>query len=484
MKIIKKTKKIPKLVKNSKKRLIPKIKKQPIEEKTRQAKIKIVGIGGGGCSIVSELATNLKKYEFITANTDFQALKKNSRYCKRFQFGQDLTKGLGCGMNPELGKKGAEQEKEKIKKLLQGADFCVLISCLGGGAGSGASPIFAEICKELDIVCLGLFFLPFKFEGEKKAKIASVSLEKIKPNLNALIVISNDKIFQIIDKDISLEKSLSAINKILEKALSGLFEMIYAPGLINIDWADLKTILQGRGKLCYLSCVEEKKDKGIKEIVRMALTNPLSEYGIVGAEKILYNIASDKDLTMEEVEQISVSITDFNSKAKIIFGVTQNPKYKGKIRVALFASGCGRTDVSSTKKEKKKIAFAQKKSALVSENSSEGIKSGIVSALVPAKPRETLAPTNQTVSASAKPKANLVQKRKIVSDSAKKRIADTPKKSSQISEETKSRIASVPASTNKRKNALDIRKEVEQVEKEILEQETKWDTPTFLRNKK
>ena len=443
-------------VKNSKKRSIPKIKNSGVKEKTRRAKIKIIGIGGGGCSIVSELAVNLKKYEFITANTDIQALKKNSRYCKRFQFAEELTRGLGCGMNAELGKKGAEQEKEKIKKLLQGADFCVLISCLGGGTGSGASPVFAEICKELNIVSLGIFFLPFKFEGEKKAKIALNSLEKIKPNVNALTVVSNDKIFQIVDKDVSLEKALSAINKILEKGLQGLIEMIYLSGLINIDWADLKTILQGRGKLCYLSCIEDKKDKGARELVRMALKNPLSEYSINGAEKILYNISSDKDLTMEEVQQISSCIGSFNPKAKIIFGVAQSPKYKGKIRIALFASGCVET-VSASSKKRNVSNSAEKRTTPILAKKSGEIKPEAISVPV----EEKIVP----VPASIK--------------KAEKKITPIPSPIKKT--RTKAKISPAPF---KRKNALDIKKEVEQVEKEILEQETKWDTPTFLRNKK
>ncbi len=447
----KKFKKIKKSVAKIRDKIVKRRKQvQKDEGVICRTKIKVIGIGGGGGSIVSEIATRLKKQDFVAANTDLQALKKISKECRFFQFGKDLTQGLGCGMNSDIGRKAAEKEKEKIKKLMEGADFCILVSCLGGGTGSGASSVFAEIAKELDNICFGIFTLPFKFEGEKKAKIALNALEKLKPNLNAFTIIPNEKIFQIIDKNTSLEKALSSLNKILEQGLEGLIEMIYLPGLINIDWADLKTILEGKGKLCYLNSVEERREKGAEELVRHLLQNPLIEYDIRGAEKILYNIASDKDLRMEKVEQISRSITRCNPKAKIIFGISQHPKYKGKIRITLLATGCGDTEKKSNpqKKARKKIKKLEQKLEAPQEPQ---IKVSL--------PRAEQAPPASIKKQSAikKPLPIKIKKSK------------TP--------------LLLPKDTTIRKNALDLKKESEQIEKEILEQEKKWDTPTFLRKK-
>ena len=417
----------------------------------------MIGIGGGGGSIVSEIAARLKKADFVAANTDFQALKKISKECKLFQFGRDLTQGLGCGMNSDLGRKAAELEKEKIRKIIEGADFCILVSCLGGGTGSGASSVFAEVAKEFNNICFGIFTLPFKFEGEKKAKIALNALEKLKPNLNTFTVIPNEKIFQIIDKNTSLEKALSSLNKILEQGLEGLIEMIYLPGLINIDWADLKTILEGKGKLCYLNSVEERspapygagrKEKGAEELVRRLLQNPLIEYDIRGAEKILYNIASDKDLKMETVEQISKSITRCNPKAKIIFGISHHPKYKGKIRLTLLATGCGDTEKkpSPQRKARKKIK----------------------------KPEQKLEAPQEPLKQVSLPHSEQAPSAPIKKQGAVKKLLPVKKSKTPLL---------LPKDTTVRKNALDLKKEAERIEKEILEQEKKWDTPTFLRKK-
>lgn len=442
----------------------------------RQTKIKVIGIGGGGGSVVSEIAARLKKVDFVAANTDLQALKKISRECKPFQFGRDLTQGLGCGMNSDTGRKAAELEKEKIKKVIEGADFCILVSCLGGGTGSGASSVFTEVAKEFNNVCFGIFTLPFKFEGEKKAKIALNALEKLKPNLNALTVIPNEKIFQIIDKNTSLERALSSLNKILEQGLEGLIEMIYLPGLINIDWADFKTILEGKGKLCYLNSVEERREKGAEELVRQLLQSPLSEYDIRGAEKILYNIASDKDLKMETVEQISKSITRCNPKAKIIFGISQHPKYKGKIWITLLATGCG---------EAEKKPGLQRKAKKKSEKPEQKPEAPQAPSITSNKEKEEIEEKKQVPSSGAERAVPVPAKEqdKIKRPLPAKKLFSKNKKTKIRRDEKPKTPLLLPEDTTIRKNALDLKKEAERLEKEILEEEKKWDTPAFLRNK-
>ena len=267
----KKIKKIKKRIvrkKPSKKKVV---KKKPIRKKVvkkkkitifkdsiPRTKVRIIGIGGGGGSIVSEIVSRVKKADFVVANTDSRALNA-IKHVKRFQFGQNLTKGLGTGMNTEIGEMAAQGEKDKIEKLFEGQDICIIVSSLGGGAGSGASPVFAKISKNLNCITYGIFTMPFQFEGEKKMEIAKEALLKIKPHLNAFSVIPNERIFQIIDKNTPLKDALSAINQKLAENLEGLIEMIYSPGLINIDFADLKTIFGGRGKVAYLNTTEIKE---------------------------------------------------------------------------------------------------------------------------------------------------------------------------------------------------------------------------------
>ncbi|MCJ7786828.1 cell division FtsZ family protein, partial [Patescibacteria group bacterium] len=314
-----------------------------------KTKIRVIGIGGGGGFIVSEISSRIKKASFVVANTDLQALKKSDKRARLFQFGQKLTYGLGTGMNSELGKIAAQQETEKIKKLLEGQDLCILVACLGGGVGSGAAPIFAKISRDLGNLTYGIFTLPFKFEGEKKAQIARESLKKIKPNLNAFSVIPNERIFQIIDKETPLRAALSVINKSLAESLEGLIEMIYDPGLINIDFADLKTIFEGRGRITYLNTVEVSGSDKSEEAIKKVVSNPLYPYTIRGAKGVLFNIAGEKNLGLNEISQISKTISDLaNKEARIIFGISQFPfssmgdggrdkKYRDKIKITLLA---------------------------------------------------------------------------------------------------------------------------------------------------
>jgi cell division protein FtsZ len=347
-------------------------------ETIKKTKIRVIGIGGGAGNIVSEIASRMKKASFVVANTDRQALRGTSRKAIRFHFGQNFTQGLGTGMNAELGETACQNEKEKIKKIFEDQDFSVIVACLGGGTGSGASPVFAKISKATGSITLGIFTLPFKFEGEKKMEIARASLEKLKPKLNALCIIPNERIFQIIDKTTPLKQALSAINKKLTESLEGLIETIYQPGLINIDFADFRTILQGQGRLAYLNTVEaQKRGSSVKETISKVLNCPLYPYSIRRAKGILFNIAGEKNLELAEVSQISNTISDLVSpEAKIIFGISQATpsSSRDKIKITLLASGCaprrrpteGRPKKRRVKKKKiKKPSPVKKKKKII-----------------------------------------------------------------------------------------------------------------------
>ena len=339
-----------------------KIKKplpEPEKEKVKKTKIRVVGIGGGGGNIVSELAQRVKKASFLAANTDLQALKEVSRKVGRFPFGQSWTSGLGTGMNPEIAETAGQNEKERIKKILQDQDLVIFIACLGGGTGSGAAPIFAKISQNLGNLTYGIFALPFKFEGERKMEIAKKALESLRPKLNAITILPNERIFQIIDKTTPLKEAFSAINKSLAQSLEGLIETIYQPGLINIDFADLRTILEGRGRLAYLNTLSfPKKEITAKEVAEKALASPLYPYGIKGAKRVLFNIVGEKGLSLEEVSQISKTISEkTHREAKIIFGISPDRKYQNIIKTTIFATGCPTKIFSSEAPPKENLWF-------------------------------------------------------------------------------------------------------------------------------
>lgn len=415
-------------------------------DKGKQIKIKVVGIGGGGCSIVAELASRMKKISFVAANTDKKALKTISRKVSTFSFGERITKGWGTGMKPDLGWKAALSDKERIEKLLKGYDLSILIASLGGGTGSGAAPIFAKTSKDLGNVTYGIFTLPFEFEGEKKKEIAKKALRKLKTRLHLFSVIPNERIFRIINKKTPLKEALSTINQKLAESLEGLIEMIYKPGLINIDFADFKTVLgnfnlpskKEVGKLAYLNTVRMKRKEGTaKELVERVINCPLYPYSIEGAKGILLNIAGEKNLSLAEVLEISNTITSLSDKeARIIFGISQGRKYKGTLETTLLATGLPTRFFSGKRKKIKRVIKTSKKIISPKEKKSKLQKS--------------------------KAKKVKIKIKKVATPSVEKK------------EKIKEKI---------RKNGLQIKKEIEAEEERILAKERFWETPAFLRRK-
>ncbi len=426
----------------AKKKKISKRKRKPAkktEDNVRKPKIKIIGIGGGGGSIVSEIASRVKKVNFVVANTDAQSLKRSSKKAKKFHFGKELTHGLGTGMDVEVASAAAENSKEKIKKMMEGQDLCILVASLGGGTGSGAGPLFAKISRSLGNLTYGIFTLPFEFEGRKKTEIAREALKKIKPHVNAYTVFPNERIFQIIDKNNPLSEALSAINEKLGDNLEGLIEMVYLPALINIDFADLKTIFKGRGRLAYLNAVDiEGPEK--EEVVRKVVSSPLYPHTIRGAKSILYNISGSKDLQLDQVAHLSQIINEaVNRKAKIIFGVSQNSKPKNNIRLTLLALGCSTKGILFLDKERKN----------------------------PVSPKKTA-----------------VAKKKKTAPAKKKKSPQPPKLKKTAAEKKKSiKEMEEGLRRKKRKSGVQVKKEEEKAEKELLEKEEVWEIPAILRKK-
>ncbi len=436
--------------------------KKKIEPLVRKTKIRVIGIGGGGGSIVSELSSRIKNVSFAAVNTDRQALKQIKKSVLRFQLGQNLTYGLGTGMNWEIAQNAAQAEKEKIKKLLTGYDLCIFISCLGGGTGSGGTPVFARIARNLGNLSYGIFTLPFKFEGEKKSQIAREALEKLKPNLNTISIIPNERIFQIVERSAALSSALSAMNKNLAENLEGLIETIYSAGLINIDFADLKTVFEGRGRLTYLNSVIVPSLERNEELQKSVLSSPLYPYSIRGARGVLFNIVGEKNLLLSEVSQLSKIISDSVSpEAKIIFGVSQKKKSKAQkegVKITLLATGCGQR-VFPIKERK----FKRKKSE--TKKVAEKMKSKV-----------SLPPKSLKDKSSGKKKNRGKKKKRVVQ---KRLISFSRNKGKKI--QSGEPFEQKRIEVKVRRNALELRKDTEEVEKEILEQEQKWETPTFLR---
>lgn len=374
-------------------------KKKEALFKPRRIKIKVVGIGGGGGSIVSEMAKGLKGVSFLVADTDQRTFKKIPRGVRAFQFGEDLTYGLGTGMNVDLGKRTAEKQREKIEKIFKGQDLSILVASLGGGVSSGASLVFAEGARSQKNIALGIFTLPFSFEGEKKMRLAKNALKDLRESLSGTAVLGNEKIFKLCDKKTPLKRALSLLNQVLIDYLKDLIEMISTPGLINIDFADLRTILKGRGRVIYFGQGLGQGPNRVEEAIKEVFENPFfaeQNPQLECPKRILFNICGGKDLGLKEVEEASQTISQLNPRAKIIFGISQNSKYARKFKITLLGVGESLQEVKEEKRvtavrpEAKTQVTKKKKPAPVKVKVGKGEKAKpFTKALVKGKVRRT-----------------------------------------------------------------------------------------------
>jgi cell division protein FtsZ len=477
------------------------------EFEIKKTKIRIIGIGGGGGNIVSEIAQKLKKSSFCIANTDYQALRNAPKNVATFQFGEKVTHGLGTGMDPRVAEEAASEDREKIKKLLEGQDLVVIVSSLGGGTGSGAAPIFAQISKSLGNLTYGIFTMPFVFEGAKKNEIARNSLEKLRPYLNAITILPNERVFEVVPKNTPFSKTLSFVNTMLSGSLEGLVETIYDTGVINIDFADLRAILAGNGKMAFLNSVLFKKgEEANLDSFDKAFSSPLYPYTIDKARGLLLNIVAQNDLKLLEVNKILTGVASrIHKDARIIFGVGHEGAAPDSVRVTVLATGCiydGMGDGSD--KESQKTQNDPATDLIVSDSKKNGNigKNKPVTAPMPAQPvakKNIAKKIPKKTSNKAKDKTG--GKRKVLV-----KIKKSPVSASvQVPREPvlaggaadNAVVAAVPKDTYQnqqsiaaqfespvRKNALQVKKEIEMEEKEMLEKEKVWDVPAFLRKKK
>jgi len=280
-----------------------------------------------------------RSIDFLAINTDLQDLN-HTRAKKKLCIGKDLTKGLGTGMRPDLGRKAAEEARPEINQVLKGADMIFITCGLGGGTGSGASPVIADIARELGILTIAVVTKPFSFEGMERNHIADEGLVRLKEKVDAIIAIPNDRIFNLIDKETSLVRAFEKIDEILKNAIEGVSEIIMVPGIINVDFADIKTVMKNAGLAVIGVGKANGKERAINS-VNFACNSPLLEIPIDGAREVLFSISSNRDLKMEEVNEIAkVVSSNVDSNAKIIFGTYYNSNLrKGEIKTIVIASG-------------------------------------------------------------------------------------------------------------------------------------------------
>lgn len=303
-------------------------------------KIKVVGVGGSGSNAVSRMAEcNISGVELIAINADAQDLEKAKSNIK-IRIGRKITKGLGTGMNPSVGRQAAEEQREEIEEVLKDADIVFITCGLGGGCGSGASSVVAEIAKQFGALTIAIVTKPFSFEGAQRMDIASNALKRLKERVDTLITISNDKLLSVLDPKTTVLNAFWVCDEILRQAVQGISDLIVLPGIINIDLADVKAVMKDSGFALF--GIGKAKGQGrAQEAARKALEAPLSDISYKGAKGILFNVSGGKDISLSEVDEVAKIITqEISPDAKVVFGAIQNEKLEeGEIKVTVIATG-------------------------------------------------------------------------------------------------------------------------------------------------
>ncbi|AGB19387.1 cell division protein FtsZ [Thermoanaerobacterium thermosaccharolyticum] len=320
------------------------------------ANIKVIGVGGGGGNAVNRMIeAGLKGVEFIAINTDKQALYMSKAETK-IQIGDKLTKGLGAGANPEIGKKAAEETKDEIEKIISGADMVFITAGMGGGTGTGAAPVVAEITKELGILTVGVVTKPFTFEGRKRMTHAEMGISELKKHVDALVTIPNDRLLQVAEKKTSMLDAFKIADDVLRQGVQGISDLIAVPGLVNVDFADVKTIMMETG-LAHMGIGIASGENKATEAAKQAVQSPLLETSIEGARGILLNIAGGSNLSIFEVNEAANYIYETaDPDANIIFGAVIDESLEDQIRITVIATGFEkRNDVENKPKTEKEL---------------------------------------------------------------------------------------------------------------------------------
>lgn len=315
---------------------------EPMMEMSDDAVIKVVGVGGGGGNAVEHMVReSIEGVEFISVNTDAQALRKTSVNTV-IQIGSNITKGLGAGANPQVGRDAALEDKEKIKEALAGADMVFIAAGMGGGTGTGAAPVIAEVAKELGILTVAVVTKPFSFEGKKRLAFAEQGIEELSKHVDSLITIPNEKLLKVLGRGITLLEAFGSANDVLRNAVQGIAELITRPGMINVDFADVRTVMSEMGHAMMGSGVARGDDRA-EEAAEMAISSPLLEdIDLAGARGVLVNITAGLDMRLDEFETVGNTVKAFASdNATVVIGTSLDPDMADEIRVTVVATGIG-----------------------------------------------------------------------------------------------------------------------------------------------
>ncbi|WP_022949647.1 cell division protein FtsZ [Methylohalobius crimeensis] len=316
------------------------MKFEMVDDYGQNAIIKVIGIGGGGSNAVDHMVnSSIEGVEFICSNTDAQALRKASAKTV-LQIGGELTKGLGAGASPEVGKQAAMDDRDRIQELIQGADMIFLTGGMGGGTGTGAAPVFAEIARDLGVLTVAVVTKPFPFEGTKRRAIADRGIEELSRYVDSLITIPNEKLLPVLGKDVSLLQAFAAANDVLLGAVQGIAELITRPGLINVDFADVRTVMSEMG-MAMMGTGSASGENRAREAAERAIASPLLEdVNLHGARGILVNITGGLDLSIGEFDVVGNTVKEFSSDdAVVVVGTVIDPELQDEIRVTVVATG-------------------------------------------------------------------------------------------------------------------------------------------------
>jgi len=310
-----------------------------------QAVIKVIGVGGGGGNAVDHMVEGkIDGVEFIVANTDAQALKKSGAR-SILQIGANLTKGLGAGADPMIGRQAAVEDRERIAETLQGADMVFITAGMGGGTGTGAAPIVAQVARDMGILTVAVVTKPFPFEGKKRMAIADQGIKELSEFVDSIITIPNEKLLTVVGKGASLLDAFSKANEVLQGAVQGIAELITRPGLINVDFADVRTVMSEMG-MAMMGSASASGDHRAMEAARAAVSSPLLEdINISGARGILVNVTAGRDLSIGEFEEVGNTVKEFAAEdATVVIGTVIDPDMHGDMRVTVVATGLGQRE--------------------------------------------------------------------------------------------------------------------------------------------
>lgn len=318
------------------------------------AKIKVIGVGGGGNNAVERMIANdVKGIEFVVVNTDRQILS-SSKATTKLQIGSKLTRGLGAGGNPEVGQKSAEESKNDISEVLQGSDMVFITAGMGGGTGTGAAPIIAEVAKDMGILTVGVVTKPFLFEGMKRKKQAEAGIEALKGKVDTLVIIPNDRLLEIAEKRTTMVEAFSMADDVLRQGIQGISDLIAVPNLINLDFADVQSIMANQG-VAHMGIGRAGGENRAVEAAKAAIKSPLLETSIDGAQAVLINITGGRELGLFEVNEAADLIREaVDTEANIIFGAGIDETLKDDVKITVIATGFDNTRMEKDKFEKEK----------------------------------------------------------------------------------------------------------------------------------